>query len=242
MRRANLSETLGHLSRAGTCMGPKGTGVRKKAGADSVSLAVLLSQQDPEAQTVAWQRFAPMVNAMLTRTFGTGYDTEDLAQDIFLALFRSVHALREPRALKAYLLSITVRTIRYELRRKGSARRALIKHYALVADVWSSAPPSVEAREALVRFCRILNKLKSGDRMAFSLHFFDGLDLTAVSEALGVSMSTTKRRLARAKRWVARHSQRDAALVDYFVEGLGLRSKYATSVGSTANPSGAQPR
>jgi len=47
------------------------------------------------------------------------------------------------------------------------------------------------------------------------LRHLEGLELVEVSRALGISLATTKRRLARAWRRVAVRARRDGALVDY---------------------------
>ncbi len=122
-----------------------------------------------------------------------------------------MHTLREPQALKAFVISITAHTIRYELRRKAARRWLHLGEasHARATDV------DLDAREAMVRFYRILDRLDSDERTAFVLRFIDGLELFEISQALGVSVATTKRRLTRAWRRVVSHAQRDDALADF---------------------------
>src|SRR4051794_23189325 len=87
------------------------------ADVDDATLARALIARDPQAPRVLWQRFAPMVFRMLRRSLGPGHDVEDLAQEVFLCVFEKVRGLREPAALKAFVISITVLTTRTELRR-----------------------------------------------------------------------------------------------------------------------------
>src|SRR5579863_7503494 len=89
---------------------------------DDASIARSLIEGDRRAPRVAWQRFAPMVHRMLKRAFGPEHEIDDLVQEVFLTLFKRVHTLREPQALRAFLISITAHTIRYELRRKVALR------------------------------------------------------------------------------------------------------------------------
>jgi RNA polymerase sigma-70 factor, ECF subfamily len=188
------------------------------ADTDDVSLVAMLIQGDVRAPRVVWSRFAPMVHRMLRRAFGPEYEIDDLAQEIFLVLFRRAHTLREPQALRAFVIAITAHTIRYELRRKAASRWLRFGEPAVAR----AADADLDAREALTRLYRILDRLNSHDRTAFVLRFMEGLEVADVSQALGVSLATTKRRLARAWRRVVLHAQRDDALMAYLA-GLGPR-------------------
>ncbi len=171
----------------------------------------ILLDGDARAPRIVWQKFAPMVHRMLKRAFGPDYEIDDLVQEVFLVLFRRVHTLREPQALKAFVISITAHTIRYELRRKAARR------WLHLSDC-SAAPASdadFDSREALTRFYGILDRLNSDERTAFVLRFIDGLELVEISQALGVSVATTKRRLAHAWRRVVAHARRDDALAGF---------------------------
>jgi RNA polymerase sigma factor (sigma-70 family) len=95
---------------------------RRLADADDASVVRVLREGDPRAPRVVWQRFAPMVHRILKRAFGPDYDIDDLVQEVFLVLFDRVATLREPNALRAFIISITAHTIRRELRRKTAAR------------------------------------------------------------------------------------------------------------------------
>jgi RNA polymerase sigma-70 factor, ECF subfamily len=183
---------------------------------DDVSLVAMLLEGDARAPRVVWQRFAPMVHRMLRRAFGSEYEIEDLAQEVFLVLFRRAHTIREPQALKAFVIAITAHTIRYELRRKAATRWLRFGETAVA----KAASADLDAREALARLYRILDRLSSTDRVAFVLRFMEGLEVATVSEALGVSLATTKRRLAHAWQRVVLYARRDTALVEYLA-GLG---------------------
>jgi len=184
------------------------------AEVEDASIARLLIESDPRAPRVAWQRFAPMVHRMLKRAFGPDHEIDDLVQEVFLTLFGRVYTLREPQALRAFVISITANTIRYEFRRRA-ARRWL--RFGEPLDV-QAADADLDSREAIVRLYRILDRLGSDDRTVFVLRFLEGLDLTEVSQALGVSLATTKRRVARSWRRVVAGVTRDDALVEYLGE------------------------
>jgi RNA polymerase sigma-70 factor (ECF subfamily) len=188
------------------------------ANVDDASIARLLIERDLRAPRLAWQQFAPMVHRMLKRAFGPEHEVDDLVQEVFLTLFRRVHTLREPQALKAFVIAVTTHTVRYELRRRRALRWL---HFGDPPDT-RAADPDLDSREAIVRLYRILDRQGVDDRTVFVLRYLEGLELVDVARALGVSLATTKRRVARAWRRVVASASRDDALIEY-VGNLGPR-------------------
>ena len=223
--RADISEA--HPIQAARPQGPKDQDVGARvlffpdsaiADSSDVALVAMLVEGDVRAPRIVWQRFAPMVHRMLRRAFGPECEIDDMAQEVFLVLFRRAHTLREPQALRAFVISITAHVIRYELRRKAATRWLSFGEPAAA----KAKDADLDAREAVKRLYRILDRLNSRDRTAFALRFFEGLEVAEVSRALDVSLATTKRRLAHAWQRVVTHAQRDDALITYlagFSEG-----------------------
>src|SRR4051812_48166861 len=67
---------------------------------------------------VTWHRFAPMVLTMAERSLGSRSDAEDLAQDVFLSIFRKANTLREPDKLRSFVYSFAIFGLKSELRRR----------------------------------------------------------------------------------------------------------------------------
>src|SRR6185503_15154017 len=181
---------------------------------DDATLARALIARDPQAPRVLWQRFAPMVFRMLKRSLGPGHDIEDLAQEVFLCVFEKVRGLREPKALKAFVISVTVLTTRHELRRRWVRRWVRLSKKTDAADT-EVVTPDTDGREALTRFYSILDRVNVNDRTAFALRYMEGLELTEVASAMGLSLATTKRRLARVWNRVVLLVERDPLLIQY---------------------------
>jgi RNA polymerase sigma-70 factor (ECF subfamily) len=192
---------------------------RRPMWTDDVSLVAMLEGGDVRAPRIVWHRFAPMVHRMLRRAFGPEYEIDDLAQEVFLALFKRAHTLRDPQALRAFVMAITAHTIRYELRRKAAVKWP---HVGDEAGGAKAADVDLDARDALKRLYRIVNCLSSDDRTAFMLRFMERLSVAEVARALGLSLATTKRRLSHAWKRVVVHAQHDDRLIACLA-GLGLR-------------------
>jgi len=181
---------------------------------DDATLVHKLIDQHPQAARLIWQRFAPMVHRMLRRSLGPDEDVEDLAQEVFMCVFQKASSLREPQALKAFVITVTAFTVRGELRRRWS-RRWLRRQRPETSRGLLVSNQDVESREALRRFYQILDRVGSQDRTAFVLRFIEGMPLEDVAAALDVSVATAKRRLARVWDRVVLLAERDSALVDY---------------------------
>jgi RNA polymerase sigma-70 factor (ECF subfamily) len=186
---------------------------------DDAALARALVQRSPDAPAALWARFSPMVHRMLRRTLGPGGDIEDVVQDVFLCVFQKVGGLREPRALRAFVISVTALTARYELRRRWVGRWVRLGRDADRPDVRVSHPDP-EAREAVARFYKVLDRVKPGDRTAFVLRFIEGLELAEVAAAMDTSLATAKRRIARVWSRVSLLVERDPALAHYLKKEL----------------------
>jgi len=181
---------------------------------DDATLVHKLIDQHPQAARLIWQRFAPMVHRILRRSLGPDEDVEDLAQEVFMCVFQKASTLREPQALKAFVITVTAFTVRGELRRRWS-RRWLRRQRPQTGPGQLVSNRDIESREALRRFYNILDRVGTQDRTAFVLRYIEGMPLEDVATALDVSVATAKRRLARVWDRVVLLAERDTALVDY---------------------------
>ena len=105
-------------------------------------------------------------------------------------------------------------TTRHELRRRWVRRWVRLSGKTDAAEL-EVVTPDTDAREALARFYKILDRVNTTDRTAFVLRFMEGLELAEVAAALGLSLATTKRRLARVWARVLLLVERDPVLVEY---------------------------
>jgi RNA polymerase sigma-70 factor (ECF subfamily) len=162
------------------------------------------------------RRCGPDVERILYRVLGPDPEIEDIAHEVFVAAFQKLDQLRNPHALRSWLVGIAIRKAR-----KLIARR---KRWSFIRSMAPADLPEREAvtspaeiSDALRSTYRILAELPVDDRIAFALRQVDGMELTQVAEATEVSLATVKRRLLRAReRFVrlARKNETLAAWVD----------------------------
>ncbi|CCP11348.1 RNA polymerase sigma factor sigX [Stenotrophomonas maltophilia SKK35] len=122
---------------------------------------------------------------------------DDLTQDTFARLLqgRDLAALREPRAF----LTTIARGLAANWFRRQALERAYLEYLAQFPEpVLPSLEEQALVREALQQIDAMLDGLPAMARRVFMLAQFDGLRYEAISEQLGLSLSTVKRHMKRA--------------------------------------------
>jgi RNA polymerase sigma-70 factor (ECF subfamily) len=181
---------------------------------EDADLARALVERHPDAPRAVWARFAPLVRRIVRRSMGPDQGVEDLVQDVFATLFAKPERLREPAAFRAFIIAITLHNVSYELRRRRVRRWVGLSPTSELPDI-RVVESNPEAREALVRFYRILDGVRTRDRVAFVLRYVDGMEVAEVAKAMETSVPTARRCFTRAYKRIALLASRDPFLADY---------------------------
>jgi RNA polymerase sigma-70 factor, ECF subfamily len=181
---------------------------------DDAGLARAAIEGHAGAHAAVWRRYAGLVTGLLRRALGPGADVEDQVQETFVQFFRDVRKIREPAALRSFLIGVASRVARSELRRRRLRRWLTLTNTGAVPD-GVAAGDDAEAREALRRLYGLLDRLDDRARLLFVLRYVEGLELTDVATALETSLATTKRHLARVSAQVHAMAAGDPLLVAY---------------------------
>ncbi len=181
---------------------------------DDATLARALAAGQARALGLVWDRYAGLVRGILTRALGPGADVDDQIQIAFVELFRDASKLRDPDALRSFLIGITTRVARSELRRRRFRRWFRLTDDGAVPEAADDGSDD-DAREAVRRLYEVLDRLDEKSRMIFVLRHVEGLELTETAAAMGVSLATAKRRLARVTTRIRAMAARDPILAGY---------------------------
>lgn len=191
---------------------------------DDAELVTAFCKGEDSAARAIWMRHAPMVFRVVERTLGPGADAEDLTQDVFLRAFAKLRGLRDRGALRSFIYSIALRTLKWELRRRRVRRILRLSPTGQLPEVPVRATDS-EARQILTRFYLLLDQLGSSERTAFVLRHMEGLKLEEVAAQMGVSLATVKRLVCRASTSVSTLVEADHDLSNYFREQVGSHAR-----------------
>lgn len=166
------------------------------------------------AQLELFQNHKGRVHAILYRILGSNRDMEDLVQETFLEVFRSLPQFRGEARLGTWISCICSRVaFAYIARRKPTS--VDIDATSELATDEQGSDEVASAREATRRLYVVLDKLDNHQRIAFALHVIDGRSMKEVATLTDASVVATKSRVWRARREVEKHAKRDPLLSSY---------------------------
>lgn len=178
--------------------------------ADSPSDAELVARAvrgDSRAEEALFRRHAPGVLTFARRLARDRQDADDVLQETFEIAFKHLDDLRDPRALRSWLLQIAVRQTQRRFRRLRRlgwfGRRVPGDPETLVDQVAHDV--SGEQRAELALLDVALDRLGDDERLAWMIRHVEGKDLEETATLCGCSLATVKRRIAAADRRVRAH-------------------------------------
>lgn len=185
-------------------------------------LARSLGAGEAWAMAETWYRFAAMVLLMAERVLGSRFEAEDLAQDVFVRVFRQAKTLRQPESLRSFVYSVAVRALRSELRRKR-LRGWLTFHEPLTLVDLRHDTFDVEGRDLLRKFYALVDRLSTRDRLVFILRRVESMTVEEIAAALELSTSTVKRSMTRASSRLSHWVDADEGLSQLIAERAECR-------------------
>src|SRR4051812_36884649 len=87
-------------------------------GENTAALVAGLRAGDPALRALFFTRYAPAVERLVTHLIGPDRELADILQEVFVQALSSVGSLRDPTALKPWLLRIATHHARRTLRNR----------------------------------------------------------------------------------------------------------------------------
>ncbi len=175
---------------------------------DETALVAAMRAGRLDAGAAFYDRYVRSVHALVFRLMGPDTDVEDVVHDVFVRALGSLPRLREPALLRSWLFGIAVRTVVIRFQKRSRQRWLRFLPPEDVPEM-ISPPPSCELGEALRDVYAILRGMDADERVALVLHRVQGLALEDAAKAMGTSLSTYRRRLARGEaKFLARAKSR----------------------------------
>lgn len=173
---------------------------RSGAGPSDAALVVEARAGEAWAQEALFRRHAPRLNGLAFRVMGRDDEVDDLVQDTFVAAFEGMARLADPQAFSSWISSILVRQAHKKIRRRRLLARLGLGRARADIDVDAIIGTSCPADKALElrALYGTLASMPPDTRVALVLRRVEGLSLEEVAEAMDLSLSTVKRRIAEA--------------------------------------------
>jgi RNA polymerase sigma-70 factor (ECF subfamily) len=172
---------------------------RKRRMADS-DLITRAAGGDPAAFQALVERHRSMVYRVAFQFAGNHYDAEDIAQDVFIKVYRSLDKFRQDAQLSSWLYRIVMNACIDHRRRQVPAGAAPFGEEAEQRLLNTpEETPGPEDRAYAGELGQVLeseiNRLPQGQRIVFIMRHHQGLKLVEIADALGLAEGTVKRQL-----------------------------------------------
>ncbi|MBI4705187.1 MAG: RNA polymerase sigma factor [Deltaproteobacteria bacterium] len=178
---------------------------------------------EPAAFTRLFRRHRGAVAGVALRILGPSSDLEDVVQEVFLQVFRSLPDFRGQSRFSTWLYRVSINVAL--MRRRTLSRRPRLTRAEPGLDEPDDHPTPfhgvVRARR-LAAFRRLLDRLGDGKRTVFLLHEIEGVALTEIARALGCPTATVGTRLFHARRELARMMRAEPYLAPLLAEPADL--------------------
>jgi RNA polymerase sigma-70 factor (ECF subfamily) len=181
------------------------------AGRTDAELIVLCQKKDSRAFEELIKRHQRTVYALLYRLAPDWNDTSDLAQEVFIRMWRSIGNLRNPSAFRSWLSQIVTNLFYDELRKRPRQLPTISMDEPLDSEEGgdsttrdikdkSAGPDELCQRKEMTEVVRqAMTRLPEQFRTAIILREFEGLSYEEIALITNTEIGTVKSRIARAR-------------------------------------------
>jgi len=208
---------------------PRASGIVVPIGVagDDAGLVAALREDRPGAKAAFFQSYALYVERLVTHLIGFDRELADIVQDVFLNALGALHTLEDARALKPWVARVTTNTTLKVLRSR--TRRAWMRLFRDSDDELRREEPAPDLDQDVLRALRgvydVLRRLPADESVAFALRYVEGMELTEVAAACGVSLATIKRRMVRAETRFVAAARKRPELAEWLKGGTRWRNR-----------------
>ena len=177
-------------------------------GGREASLIQRCTARDEDACAELVNEHQRMVYQLALNLLNDHNEALDLSQEVFLRVFRTIHAFRGQSSLRTWIYRIVVNQARnrqrWWRRRHRSQQVSLDQHIEAHGDLPErrddASPDRVLGQKRLAeRIRQALDRLPFDQKTAIVLREIDGLSYEEIGFSLGIAVGTVKSRLARAR-------------------------------------------
>lgn len=182
--------------------------VRDGVAPNSVDPLVQRAQAgDERALSELFRREREMVRRLVFRMLGPDADVEDVVQDTFIHVFRSIGSFKGEAKFSTWVYRLSANVVRMHLRRKRSRPRVVTDQVPETAGVDSpgeEAPDEAAARLQRARtLYEHLDSISDKKRTVLVLHDLEGVSAEEISAIVEAPVLTVRTRLFYARRELA---------------------------------------
>lgn len=186
---------------------------------DDATLVAALRAGRVDAAAAFYDRHVRIIRAMVLRLMGPDTEIDDVVHDVFVRALESLPKLRDPSALRSWMFGIAVRAVAIRFQRRR--RQRWLRFMAPQEVPERAVLPATELGEALRDVYAILEGMDAEERIALVLCRVEGMSLEDGARAMGTSLATFRRRLARGQEKFMTRARKRPALSAWVESAAG---------------------
>lgn len=161
-------------------------------------------QGDRKAQAELFHRYFDRLNALVYRILGPIADLDDVVQEVFMKIFKSIGQFKGSGALDGWIYRITINQCREEIRMRRRKRQVEMVPHAdhIIENVTSSTPNPEETlsdKEDTHLIYSALSHIKLEKRVVLVMHDMEDKTMDEIAVTIQVPLGTVKSRLFHAR-------------------------------------------
>ena len=180
---------------------------------------------DSKALSQLCEEIAKGVLFQMTHILGNQANVEDVSQEVLIRVCENIRNLRSPKAFKVWLGRIIINEKNRYLAK--NSRRGIVLNIDdylenIVEEKTSFLPQEyAECDELRATVMEVISRLPMRQREAVMLHYYDGMSVTEVAEAMDITTQSVSKNLSLAREKLRRELQEQPFASDY-VDTMGV--------------------
>ncbi len=198
---------------------------------DSAALVTRVRAGDRQAFRILFDRHRETVARLVYRMVGPRPELEDLVQDVFVQVHRSLRDFRGESRFSTWLHRVTVNVVLMH-RRAERSRPVLTEELApgSVEDARAVQPDEEAFRRTRIgAFFDTLKEISEKKRVVFILHDLEGMTPAEIGEVVGAPVLTVRTRLFYARRELEEKMSKNPVLASVLLAEGGFAGEVVAS-------------
>jgi RNA polymerase sigma-70 factor, ECF subfamily len=171
---------------------------------------------DRKAQRYLFNFFKHKVHDLVFKSLGPRFDTDDVIQQVFIEIFKSLSYFKGDASLDTWVYRICLKVCTTQLRKKYRKRQPQITYDSQQADEDANADgraaespfQEMEQKELAAAIYAALDKLDAEKRMTVVLYEMEGKSLEEIAKVARVPLGTVKSRLFHGRKMLEKQLKR----------------------------------
>jgi RNA polymerase sigma-70 factor, ECF subfamily len=158
-------------------------------------------KENRKAQRQLFDFYKHKVHDLVFKSLGPRFDTDDVIQQVFIELFKSLSYFKGEASLDTWVYRISLKVCTTQLRKKYRKRQPQIMYDSQIADTEPDIKDAegpikeMEQKELASAIYAALDRLDAEKRMTVVMYEMEGKSLEEIAQVAKVPLGTVKSRL-----------------------------------------------